>query len=111
NKVNWFEVVLANLPHIPMSSYRRPMPFEDASGEVLDLHLPPNLHPGPFEAEVDSTDPGEQATNRKHIPTSRIHVLLPPELHLAVDRLPPPFSPRPAPPRPNAHPSKLRWRT
>src|SRR5690606_6699561 len=25
NKVNWFEVVLANLPHVPMPCYRRPM--------------------------------------------------------------------------------------
>src|SRR5690606_13279994 len=34
-----------------------------------------------------------------HRPTSRLRVLLPPELHLAVDRLPPPFSPRPVPSR------------
>jgi len=48
------------------------MPLKNAGGEVLNLHLPPYLHPGPFQAEVDATDAGEEATNRKHIPTSRI---------------------------------------
>jgi hypothetical protein len=59
NKVNWFEVVLPDFPHVPVSLDVGPMFFEDSVAEVIYLHLPFALHSGAFKAKVETSDTGE----------------------------------------------------
>src|SRR5690606_37839528 len=72
DEVDRFKVVRSNVSDVRIPCHLRPVFGEDAPAIVVNLHLPPHLHPGPFQAEVDATDAGEEATHRKHIPTSRI---------------------------------------
>jgi hypothetical protein len=40
-----------------------PVLGEDTAGVGVDLGLPDDPHPGPFQAEVEAADPGEQGTD------------------------------------------------
>jgi len=64
NKVNWGEVVLTAISDIAEPLYVGPVFCKHLPAVVVNLNLPPTLHPSPFKAEVKAADTGEQATEQ-----------------------------------------------
>jgi hypothetical protein len=47
-------------PHVAPARHAGPVLRQHAAGVMVDLNLPPALHAGPLEAEVEAADSGEE---------------------------------------------------
>jgi hypothetical protein len=59
NNVNWPEFD-SNGSDIVVAPHVGPMCRENSPTPRIDLHLPADLETGPFEAEIEAADPGEE---------------------------------------------------
>jgi len=62
DQVNPFEVFALHIPHVPEAGHIGPVLHQHPLAVWFVLDLPLAHHPGPFQAEVQTTDASEHAT-------------------------------------------------
>jgi len=70
--VDRLDALAAESARVDVARDARPVSREDSPAERIGLALPRDAHPGSFEAEIETADPGEQASDREPIIHGRL---------------------------------------